>query len=144
MTNEVQTEMAMPKYLICEFKQEQGVLSPIFDLNLEDLVYEKMFLLFERLQPLNNKIADAEVELQTNKDKLLMETDFKKELGITTKPTIADKEAVMRPLLAKYENNLDELTDSKVFYTNKLTILNDLIKTRRLELKIEGNLHEGE
>ena len=143
MTNEVQTEMAMPKYLICEFKQEMGVISPIFDLKLEDLVYEKMFILFEKLQPLNNKIAEAEVELQTNKDKLLLETDFKKELG-ENRPTIAMKEAYMKPLLAEYEDKVDELTDSKVWYNNKLTILNDLIKTRRLELKIEGNLHEEE
>ena len=136
-------KVEMPKYLICEFKEQMGIISPIFDLKLEDLVYEKMFLLFERLQPLNNKIAEAEVELQTNKDKLLLETDFKTVLG-ENRPTIAMKEAYMKPLLAEYENKLDELTDSKVFYNNKLTILNDLIKTRRLELKIEGNLHEGE
>lgn len=134
-------KVEMPKYLICEFKQELGVIAPIFDLKLEDLVYEKMFLLFEKLQPLNNKIAEAEVDLQTNKDKLLLETDFKKELG-ENRPTIAMKEDYMKPLLAEFENKLDELTDSKVFYNNKLTILNDLIKTRRLELKIEGNLHE--
>lgn len=128
----------MPKYLKAEHLQ---VTASIFDLNLEQLIYEKMFLLFEKVTVLNNKISTAEVELQVTKDKMLLETDFAKELD-EKRPTIAMKEAYMKPFLADIENKIDELKSEYDFYKTKIIILNDLIKTRRMELKIENALME--
>ena len=135
-------EVKLPKYQIVEhMKDMQDVTVNLFKLNLEELVFEKMYILFEKLNVANNNLESAKVERQQLKDKLLVETDFKAELGISTKPTIADKEAVMQPQLAPFDDKIDKCTEEVEFYKNKLTIINDLINTRRLELKIETALH---
>ena len=47
-------ETKMPAYMITEHLKAQGDYS-IFNLNLEQLIFEKMFLLFEKLQPAQKK-----------------------------------------------------------------------------------------
>lgn len=112
----------------------------IFDLRLEDLVYEKMFVLFERLEPRETKINETKAKLEFKRNELLRTIDFKQELGISTKPTKDDKEAVMKPYLAKLETELEELENTVRFYKLKLNVLNDLISTRKKLLDIEiGN-----
>ena len=117
-----------------------GAKVSIFDLQLEDLIFEKMFLLFQKLQPAMLNLEDAKVELQFNKDKLLMETDFKTELG-ESRPTIAMKEAYMKPHLAEFEEKVSTNEEMVTFYKDKLNILNDLIKAQRTLLNIEGALN---
>lgn len=133
-------ETKMPAYMIAEHLKAQGEYS-IFNLNLEQLIYEKMVLLFEKLQPAQVNLEEAKVNLQSAKDKLLMETDFKKELG-ESRPTVAMKEAWMKPRLLYYETEVDNHNSDVVFYKNKLTIINDLIKHKRLLLQVEGGLKE--
>lgn len=133
-------ETKMPAYMIAEHLKTQGDYS-IFNLNLEQLIYEKMVLLFEKLQRLQNDLKFAEIALKDRKDTLLLETDFKKELG-ESRPTVAMKEAWMKPYLAELEADVDLKSDEILFYKNKLTIINDLIKHKRLLLQVEGGLKE--
>ena len=43
-------KVEIPAYQVCEHMKEiQDVTANIFRLNLEELIYEKMFILFERL-----------------------------------------------------------------------------------------------
>ena len=138
-------KVELPKYMVCEHTLEMfNRQVSIFNLNLEELVFEKMHIMFEKLIPANATKDNNKIALQMEKERLLRELDFKAELGITTKPTIADKDAVMRPYLSEFENKLDESKEEVEFYENKLIIINDLIKTRRLELKIETALQEEE
>ena len=131
----------MPQYLICEntleyFNQKVS----IFNLNLEELVYEKMFLMFEKLTPANAKLQNAEIELETVTQKLLLETDFKS-LGLTNEKM---RTAHIKNCTAELTQKIDEIRKEAVFYKSKITIINDLIETRRFELKIENTLNEEE
>lgn len=130
-------EVEIPLYLKAESKN--GVDVNIMDLQLMDLIFEKMFLLFQRLQPAMKDLESAKIELQNNKDKLLLETDFKTELG-ESRPTVAMKEAYMKPLLATFEEEVDKYNDLVMFYKDKVNVLNDLIKAQRTLLAIEGAL----
>lgn len=130
----------IPFYLTSESKlQETGNVYNIFDLNLEEVVYEKMFILFEKYQVIQKKLDDAKVELQIKKEEMLMSVDFKKELD-SNRPTIAEKDAYMRPFLAEYEEKVDKLNYDLKYYSDKLKVLNDLISTKRLMLEIEASL----
>lgn len=129
--------MELPRYLQIESNEESE--KSIFDLNLEQLVYEKMFIMFELLQPAQKRHDDFKVELQVNKDRLLLETDFKEVLG-ETRPTVAMKEAYMKPLLADIKNKIDVEDEIITFYLDKIAIINDLIKNKRLMLEIENSL----
>lgn len=133
-------ETKMPVYMIAEHLKAQGDYS-IFNLNLEQLIFEKMVLLFEKLQPAQVNLEKAKLNLQAEKDKLLMETDFQTELG-ESRPTVAMKEAWMKPRLLYYETEVDNYNSDVVFYKNKLNIINDLIKHKRLLLQVEGGLKE--
>lgn len=141
--DEKTVEEIEPKlYSIAEHALEFGYTMNLFKMDLEQLIYEKMFVLFEKLAPLNVNLKDAEVKLTMEKEELLRTLDFKKELGITTKPTIADKEAVMRPFLAKLEDKVEEYEKDIAFYKNKIVIINDLIKMQRLQLRMEAAINE--
>ena len=132
-------KIEIPNYLVTEHRLLDGVRISIFDLNLEDVIFEKMFLMFDKLEPLNKQVLCAEVELKIQKDKLLLETDFETILN-KKRPTIAEKEAYMRPELSKYEDAVDDLKEQIRFYKDKLVIINDLVKAKALSLKIEGAL----
>lgn len=136
------TIVVIPEYEISESAKEMGINKSIFTLNLDDLVYEKMFILFELLDPAERVLLNTQQEMKNKKDELLRTIDFKKELNITTKPTIADKDAVMKPHLQEFENTIKTTKDDIKLYENKLVIINDLIKNKRLQLKIEGGLLE--
>lgn len=131
-------------YEICEFIQEEtdGLKTSIFDLKIDALVFEKMFIMFERVEPTQRKLDSEKALLKLKKDELLRTFDFKAELGITTKPTIADKEAVMKPHLQEYEDSVAGYEERLKCYKNKLEIINDLIKNKRIMLKIEAELEE--
>ena len=48
----------IPCYKIAEHKKEyEDKIVPIFDLQLPDLIFEKMYILFEKVQPLMKKGA---------------------------------------------------------------------------------------
>lgn len=142
MNEETINEKTIFDWEISDSKKDlTGAIVSIMDLRLNDLIFEKMYLLFQKLQPALKEQESAKIELQFNKDKLLLETDFKTELG-ESRPTVAMKEAYMKPLLVTYEDKLDKCNDTVDFYKNKLTIINDLIKAQRLLLDIEGALHE--
>lgn len=130
MSEEInEQKIELPTYMVNEAGEN------IFDLKLDGLVFEKMIILFERLQPAQYKLMQAKVELQNKNDKLILETDFKKELN-DSRPTVAMKEAYMRKFTAELEGKVSEMKEEVEFYKNKLTILNDLIKVRRVELNI--------
>ena len=134
-------KVELPAYQVCEHMKEiNDVTANIFRLNLEELIYEKMFILFEKLFVADNKYQDAKVELQTQSDKLLLETDFKS-MGLTNEK---QRNAYMKPLLAELEDKKEEATANVKFYENKLKILNDLISLRKMELRIETQLKEEE
>lgn len=129
-------------YELSESKQElHNTTVSIMDLKLEDLIYEKMYLLFEKLQPSLNKLESSKINYKIAKEKLLLETDFKKELN-ENRVTVSMKEAYITPLLTPHQVSIDKSNDDVVFYKNKLNILNDLIKHQRLLLEIEGALHK--
>lgn len=138
---DVEKKVEIPKYLLSESKLEMGITASIFDLKLEDLVFEKMVLLFEKYNPAVKNLDTAKIDLQIEKDRLLLETDFKKELN-ESRPTVAMKEAYIKPLVAKLEDKVDKCKDQVEYYKSKLAIVNDLIKNRRIELKIENTLLE--
>ena len=125
-------------YLKCEFKLEAGVTTSILNLNLEELVYEKMYLMFEKLAPANANLEKCKIKLQLKSDVILLETDFKK-LGLTNEKM---RNAYVKPLVAEFEDRVDLAKEKVVYYKAKLEIINDLIQTRSLELKIENNLME--
>ena len=144
MTNEKKEEITIElfDFEICESKKDMFNLSvSIFDLKLQDLIFEKMYLLFQKLQPAMKNLESAKVELQFQKDKLLLETDFKTELN-ESRPTVAMKEAYIKPLVATYEEKVDEYSNKVTYYKDKLNVINDLIKSSRLLLEIEGALKE--
>lgn len=127
---------------ICESKQDMfGQTVSIMDLQLKDLIFEKMYLLFQKLQPAIKDLETAKIDLQVNKDKFLLETDFEKELG-KSRTNKDERMAVIKPLLAPFEDKVDEFNDKVIFYKNKLEILNDLIKAQRTLLSIEGALKQ--
>lgn len=127
---------------ICESKQDMfGLTVTIMDLQLQDLIFEKMYLLFQKLQPAIKDLETARIELQVNRDKLLLETDFEKELG-KSRTNKDERMAVIKPLLAPFEDKVDEFNDKVKFYKDKLEILNDLIKAQRTLLSIEGALKQ--
>lgn len=134
-------KVELPLYQICESMEEiQKVKVNIFRLTLEELIYEKMFILFERLFVADNEYEDAKIELQMETDKLLLETDFKSK-GLTNEKM---RTAYMKPLLANLEDNKEEKAEKVKFYEAKLKIINDLINLRKFELKIETNLQKEE
>ena len=135
-------KVEIPEYEISESAKEMGIVKSIFNLSLDDLVYEKMFILFEKQNPLEKDLVKAKQDLKLKKDELLRTIDFKKELNIETKPTIADKDAVMKPQLKVFEDKINTAKDEITKYKDKLVIINDLIKNKRLQLKIEGGLLE--
>ena len=137
-----QKKIVIPEYEISESAKEMGITKSIFNLSLDDLVYEKMFIMFEKLNPLEKDLFNAKQDLKAKKDELLRTIDFKKELNITTKPTIADKDAVMKPHLQEFEDKINTANDEIKKYKDKLVIINDLISNKRVQLKIEGGLLE--
>jgi len=127
---------------ICESKQDIfGLTVTIMDLQLQDLIFEKMYILFQKLQPAIKDLETAKIDLQVNKDKFLLETDFEKELG-KSRTNKDERMAVIKPLLAPFEDKVDKFEDTVTFYKNKLNILNDLIKAQRTLLTIEGALKQ--
>lgn len=127
---------------ICESKQDMfGITVSIMDLQLHDLIFEKMYLLFQKLQPAIKDLETAKIELQDKKDDLLLNTNFKEKLN-ESRPTIAMKEAYIKPLVIKQQQKVDKFEDSVTFYKNKLNILNELIKEQRTLLTIEGALKQ--
>ena len=126
----------IPKYIAIE---SNAGIGNIFDCTLEQLIYEKMYLMFEVQMPLDEKLFTAKCELQTAKDKLINETDFSKELG-KSRTNQAEREAYMKPYLAEYEEKVNELTKKVKYYENKILIVNDLIRYKRTALKIEAEL----
>ena len=137
-----ENKTAIPIYELSESKlelTEQKV--SLFKLDLQELIYEKMFLLFEKLQVNENKLAEAEIDLQICKDKLLLETDFSEVLG-KSRTNQGERDAYMKPFLAEHENKIDEYNTVVKFYKTKLNIINDLITAKRTLLTIEGALHE--
>ena len=130
-----------PTYQIAESLLQADLNVCIFDLNLEQLIFEKMYILFEKYQKVQKQKDAVEVNMQQCKDKLLLEIDFEKELE-KKRPTIAEKDAYMKPHLQKFEEDLEKLSYDLQFYKNKLAIINDLIKSRRLMLKIENALSQ--
>lgn len=142
----VAEELAIKNYEKSESKSDlYGIKNAsIFLLNLEDLTYEKMYLQFEKLAPAQYKLDGAKVDMQVKKDKLLLETDWKKEYPNESRITNAIKDAHMKPLLESYVKRIDYLQRQITFYTNKISIVSELIRNRRLELKIENSLLEEE
>ena len=137
-----QKKIVIPEYEISESAKEMGIMKSIFNLSLDDLVYEKMFIMFEKLNPLEKDLVKAKQDLKAKKDELLRTIDFKKELNITTKPTIADKDAVMKPHLKVFEDKINTANEDIKKYKDKLVIINDLINNKRVQLKVEGGLLE--
>lgn len=137
-----QKKIVIPEYEISESAKEMGIIKSIFNLSLDDLVYEKMFIMFEKLNPLEKDLVKAKQDLKAKKDELLRTIDFKKELNITTKPTIADKDAVMKPHLQEFEDKINTANEEIKKYKDKLVIINDLIDNKRVQLKVEGGLLE--
>lgn len=132
----------MQEYLVCEtIRNQTGDIVSIMDLQLPQLIFEKMFLLFERLRVAENNLETAKIDLQIKKDTLLLETDFKTVLN-ESRPTVAMKEAYMKPHLADFENKVDKYNQQAVFYKDKINIINDLIRKERLLLEIEGGLKQ--
>lgn len=113
----------------------------LFSLNLQQLIFEKMVLLFEKMQPALNELQSSKNKLDNVKGKLLLKTDFKKELG-TSRPTKDMKEAYIKPLLVEREEKLNDAQRKVDFYKNKIIIVNDLIKHKRLLLQAEAGLKE--
>lgn len=128
-------KIELPLYM----QVESGTKGSIFDLRLEDLIFEKMFLIFEKQMPIDEKLFTAECNLQTAKDKIISETDFSEVLG-KSRTNQAERDAYMKPLLETEQKAVDELKDKVKFYTNKIVIINDLIKAKRTALKIEAEL----
>ena len=127
---------------VCESKQDMFAQTvSIMDLQLKDLIFEKMYLLFQKLQPAMSNLEYAEIELKTEENKLLLETDFEKELG-KSRTNKDERNAFIKPLLSKYEEKVDDLDYEVKFYKNKIEILNDLIKAQRTLLTIEGALKQ--
>ena len=137
-----QKKIVIPEYEISESAKEMGIMKSIFNLSLDDLVYEKMFIMFEKLNPLEKDLVKAKQDLKAKKDELLRTIDFKKELNITTKPTIADKDAVMKPHLQEFEDKINTANEDIKKYKDKLVIINDLIGNKRVQMKVEGGLLE--
>ena len=137
-----QKKIVIPEYEISESAKEMGIMKSIFNLSLDDLVYEKMFIMFEKLNPLEKDLVKAKQDLKAKKDELLRTIDFKKELNITTKPTIADKDAVMKPQLQEFEDKINTANEDIKKYKDKLVIINDLINNKRVQMKVEGGLLE--
>lgn len=137
-----QKKIVIPEYEISESAKEMGIMKSIFNLSLDDLVYEKMFIMFEKLNPLEKDLVKAKQDLKAKKDELLRTIDFKKELNITTKPTIADKDAVMKPHLQEFEDKINTANEDIKKYKDKLVIINDLINNKRVQMKVEGGLLE--
>ena len=135
-------KVEIPEYEISESAKEMGIVKSIFNLSLDDLVYEKMFILFEKQNPLEKDLIKAKQDLKLKKDELLRTIDFKKELNITTKPTIADKDAVMKPHLQEFEDKINTANEDIKKYKDKLVIINDLINNKRVQMKVEGGLLE--
>ena len=132
----------MPEYLVCETVRNQtGKIVSIMDLQLPQLIFEKMYLLFEKLRVAENNLAIAENNLQVKKDALLLETDFKTVLN-ESRPTVAMKEAYIKNFTKEDENKIKEHNATVVFYKDKLNIINDLIRKERLLLEIEGALKQ--
>lgn len=100
--------------------------------------------MFEKISPLEKTLFNTKQDLKNKKDELLRTIDFKKELNITTKPTIADKDAVMKHHLKEFEDKINTANEDIKKYTDKLVIINDLINNKRVQLKVEGNLFEKE
>ena len=137
-------KVELPFYRVTEsLLDSQNLLIDIFDLNLEQLIFEKMFILFQRLDVAETNLEDSKVELLLKKEKLMLETDFDEVLG-KTKHNKDEREAWMRPHLTKFEDNVDTFKHDIKFYKNKLNILNDLISMKRNLLKVEYALTNAE
>lgn len=129
-------EVAIPKYVEVENPTSTG---NIFDLQLEDLIYEKMFIMFEKQMPQQRTLHNLKCELQDKKDKIISETDFSKVLG-KSRTNQAEREAYMKPQLADLQSKIDELEKTIKYYENKIIIINDLIRYKRTQLKIQAEM----
>lgn len=132
----------MPLYMVSESKQQYyNQIINIMGLNLEDLIFEKMFILFEKLTKCQTDAETAKIELQLTRSKLLMETDFSAVLG-KSRTNKEEREAYMKPHLAEYKEAVEQAEAQTKFYKNKIKILNDLIKAKALALELEGALKD--
>ena len=129
----------MEDFEVCEFKKQHGIEVSIFDLRINDLVFEKMFLLFQKLMPLQKELSKSKSEEQYKRNDLLLKLDFPSLTG-EKRPTIAMKDSILDKELEKELSDIDVLTEKVEFYKNKLKIINDLISNARLLLKIENEL----
>jgi len=119
---------------------ENGEKVNIFRCNLEELIYEKMFIMFEKYIPAVEELQTKKLDLQLATDKILLETDFKS-LGLTNEKM---RNAHIKPLVAGQEDAVDDWECKVRHYKAKLELINDLISARKLELKIETNLQKEE
>jgi len=134
--------MSMEDYAVCEFKKENDAVEvSVFDLNINDLVFEKMFLLFQKLMPLQKKLSKVKAEEQNKRNDYLLKLDFATLTG-EKRPTVAMKDSIMDKKLEKELSDINKLTEKVEFYKNKIKIVNDLISNARLLLKIENELIE--
>lgn len=132
----------IPNYQLCEsIFNKTGEIVSIMNLQLEQLIFEKMYLLFEKLRISENNLESAKIELEIEKNRLLLETDFEKELG-KSRTNKDERMAVIKPFLAKFEEEVDNENSNVIFYKDKLSVINDLIKKERLLLRIGGDLKE--
>lgn len=132
----------MEDYAVCEFKKENDAVEvTIFDLNINDLVFEKMFLLFQKLMPLQKELSKVKADEQNKRNDLLLKLDFATLTG-EKRPTVAMKDSIMDKKLEKELSDIGVLTEKVEFYKNKIKIVNDLISNARLLLKIENELIE--
>lgn len=132
----------MEDYAVCEFKKENDAVEvSVFDLNINDLVFEKMFLLFQKLMPLQKELSEVKAEEQNKRNEFLLKLDFATLTG-EKRPTVAMKDSIMDKKLEKELSDIGVLTEKVEFYKNKIKIVNDLISNARLLLKIENELIE--
>lgn len=134
--------ISMEDYVVCEFKKENDAVEvSVFDLNINDLVFEKMFLLFQKLMPLQKELSKVKAEEQNKRNDYLLKLDFATLTG-EKRPTVAMKDSIMDKKLEKELSDINKLTEKVEFYKNKIKIVNDLISNARLLLKIENELIE--
>ena len=137
-------KVELPFYRVAEsLLDSQNLLIDIFDLNLEKLIFEKMFILFQRLDVAETNLETEKINLLIVKEKLMLETNFNEVLG-KTRHNKDEREAWMRPHLVKFEDKIDAFEHDIKFYKNKLNILNDLISMKRNLLKVEYALTNAE
>lgn len=123
--------MEMKRYEKTESILEEDV--SIFQLDLDGLIYEKMFIVFEKISIAQKHKSKLKMELADKKIELLLTLDFEKELG-KTRSNKEERDAIIKPYIAHFEEEIQTLQEEIEFYTNKVQIINDLIKMKESEL----------